>query len=247
MNRTFLSLYLLLVFSVVGVGWGIDKLWQAFNPESTSETNVYVDSLVRVLEENLRLIPADKMQARAEQLLGDTPLKFHLFDVDEFADSQLGNDILQGDVVAVFADSGDQRSYKRIRERSKVICLTLTNEKSVNSYIYESLLVAFYLAIALVIYFWVWPLSKDLRELEMQTRRVGKDGVPAKVNLGKRSTIYELAGSFNKMSERIRELISSHKEMTYAVSHEMRTPLARYWLLRALSRANIPSTKNPVI
>lgn len=245
MNRAFFSLYLFVVFSVIGIGWSMDKLWQTINPETTTETSIYAQTLIGVIEENLRLLPAEKMEDRANQLLGDAPLRVSLFDVDEFANSQLGADILEGDIVTVYANSGDQISYKRIRKRSKILCLIYPQLNRENSYIYESLLVVFYVAIALVIFFWVWPLSRDLRRLEQQTRRVGKEGVPNKVNLSKRSTIHQLACSFNKMSERIRELIASHKEMTYAVSHELRTPLARMkFALEMAADSDMRDTKN---
>jgi signal transduction histidine kinase len=92
---------------------------------------------------------------------------------------------------------------------------------------YRLLLIVFYLAIALVIYLWVWPLSRDSKKLESQTRTLGKDGVPETLKISPTSTLYPLAQAFNHMAQRLRELIASHREMTNAVSHELRTPLAR--------------------
>jgi signal transduction histidine kinase len=74
---------------------------------------------------------------------------------------------------------------------------------------------------------WVWPLSRDSKKLEVQTRALGKDGVPETLKISPTSTLYPLAQAFNHMAQRLRELIASHREMTNAVSHELRTPLAR--------------------
>jgi two-component system OmpR family sensor kinase len=92
---------------------------------------------------------------------------------------------------------------------------------------YNLLLLSFYLAIALVIFLWIWPLSRDLNKLEKQTKLLGSEIVPDELRIAPTSAVYDLASDFNRMSRRVRDLLASHKEMTYAVSHELRTPLAR--------------------
>lgn len=225
MNRAFASLYLLIVFSIVGVGWGVDKLWQMYHSEP--EINRYVQSLFYAVERELGYVSADQLEKKVAELSEALQLDLELFDVEDFAGSGLGQQILHGNIVTVSETSHTLITYKRIPQIDKVVSLNHSPDGRQNDYFYQVLLVFFYLSIALIIYFWVWPLSRDLRLLEQQTRKLGKDGVPSPVNIGPRSAIYELAQSFNRMSERIRELVNSHKEMTYAVSHELRTPLAR--------------------
>jgi two-component system, OmpR family, sensor kinase len=89
------------------------------------------------------------------------------------------------------------------------------------------LLIVFYLGLALVIYIWVWPLSRDAKKLEQQTQSLGQHQLPDVLSLSTRSTLYPLARAFNNMVYRLRDLIASHQDMTNAVSHELRTPLAR--------------------
>jgi signal transduction histidine kinase len=89
------------------------------------------------------------------------------------------------------------------------------------------MLILFYLALALVIYLWVWPLSRDAKKLEQQTQSLGKHQLPQALALSSRSTLYPLARAFNHMLRRLQNLLSSHQDMTNAVSHELRTPLAR--------------------
>ncbi|TVZ40144.1 two-component system OmpR family sensor kinase [Alteromonadaceae bacterium 2753L.S.0a.02] len=225
MNRAFASLYLLIVFSIVGVGWGVDKLWQFYNSEP--EVNDYVKSLFLAVERELKFVAPENLAVKTAELSQELQLNLEIYNADEFAGSGLGQQILLGDVVTVSEDPHTLISYKRIAGIDKIVALNHSPDRRRSDYFYQVLLVFFYLTIALIIYFWVWPLSRDLRVLELQTRKLGKDGVPSAVNIGPRSAIYELAQSFNRMSERIRELISTHKEMTYAVSHELRTPLAR--------------------
>ncbi|WP_075187644.1 ATP-binding protein [Teredinibacter haidensis] len=225
MNRAFASLYFLIVFSIVGIGWGVDKLWQAYHSEP--EVNSYVGGLFRLLESELESVPQEKYQERVKIFADTAELKFELFRTDEFAGSGLGQQILLGDIVTLSESETTLVSYKRLRASDQIVSIRQEINSGRGDFFYLLLLVIFYLSIALVIFFWVWPLSKDLRLLQRQTQRLGKDGVPSQVNIGAHSTVYELAQSFNRMAERIRELIGTHKEMTYAVSHELRTPLAR--------------------
>src|SRR5690606_34962007 len=85
----------------------------------------------------------------------------------------------------------------------------------------------FYLLLAGVIFLWIWPLIRDLRSLEQQTRNFGRGTTSERVKLNPHSAVYQLGAEFNRMQARIDELLASYREMTYAVSHELRTPLAR--------------------
>jgi two-component system, OmpR family, sensor kinase len=85
----------------------------------------------------------------------------------------------------------------------------------------------FYAAIALVIMIWIWPLTRDLRALEKAAARFGNKNWVFDAAIKPRSQIYGLAQTFRKMATRIDGLIASHKDMSNAVSHEIKTPLSR--------------------
>jgi len=82
-------------------------------------------------------------------------------------------------------------------------------------------------AIALVIMIWIWPLTRDLRTLENAASRFGNRNWAFDADIKPRSQIYGLAETFRKMAARIDGLIASHKDMSNAVSHEIKTPLSR--------------------
>lgn len=85
----------------------------------------------------------------------------------------------------------------------------------------------FYAAMALMIMIWIWPLTRDLRALENAAARFGNRNWVFETHITPRSQIYPLAETFRKMAARIDGLIASHKDMSNAVSHEIKTPLAR--------------------
>jgi two-component system, OmpR family, sensor kinase len=85
----------------------------------------------------------------------------------------------------------------------------------------------FYAAIALVIMTWLWPLTRDLRQLERSTMTFGNRNWAFDARIGVRSPVYALAEAFRRMASRIDSLIAAQKDMSNAMSHEIRTPLAR--------------------
>jgi two-component system OmpR family sensor kinase len=90
-----------------------------------------------------------------------------------------------------------------------------------------SLTMLFYAAIALVIMFWIWPLTRDLRALEKAAAQFGNRNWSFNPRIKPHSQIYPLVQTFRRMAARIDGLIASHKDMSNAVSHEIRTPLSR--------------------
>jgi signal transduction histidine kinase len=85
----------------------------------------------------------------------------------------------------------------------------------------------FYAVMALVIMIWVWPLTRDLRALENSAARFGDKNWVFDTRIKPTSQIHALAETFRKMAVRIDGLIASHKDMSNAVSHEIKTPLSR--------------------
>jgi two-component system OmpR family sensor kinase len=74
---------------------------------------------------------------------------------------------------------------------------------------------------------WIWPLTRDLRALEKAAAGFGNKNWLFDVHIKPRSQIYPLVETFRKMAARIDGLIASHRDMSNAVSHEIKTPLAR--------------------
>lgn len=225
MNRAFISLYFFIVFSVVVIGWGLDKFWEKLYPVLELETDIA--DLIVLLEEEVRDLPPPQQQQRIAELSNKLHSQLQLIDIDDLAHSSATQQIQAGEIVSASADSNRLIWYKRLASSDRVLVLMSPNPDATRSSVYSGLLVLFYLGIALVVFLWVWPLSRDLSRLERHTRFIGKDGALDQIAVASTSTVSTLANALNRMAKRIHELIGSHREMTYAVSHELRTPLAR--------------------
>jgi signal transduction histidine kinase len=227
MNRAFISLYFFIVASVVLIGWGLNQFWESIAP--AQEPTAEIHALFTLIEDDVLTqqpqSDAGYTQA-AQQLSKQLNLPLELLPLDDLAQSAAMHDLHAGKILAA-SSNGDIIWYKRLAHTDHVIMLSIPVSDESESPFYRLLLIVFYLAIALAIYLWVWPLSRDSKKLESQTRTLGKDGVPETLEISPTSTLYPLAQAFNHMAQRLRELIASHREMTNAVSHELRTPLAR--------------------
>jgi len=224
MRRAFLSLYTLIVVAVVAVGWGLDRVWQSQVPGEIIQAGE--KQLLDVLEYLVQQTPAEQQQEALDKIGRETALEISLHTQTDFASTKLFERIVSGNPVVV--DTGDTRLfYRKLKNQDQIISVRQTVTDVPDPLIYNLLLLCFYLAIALVIFLWIWPLARDLSKLEKQTKLLGSEVVPDELRIAPTSAVYDLASAFNRMARRVRDLLASHKEMTYAVSHELRTPLAR--------------------
>jgi signal transduction histidine kinase len=90
--------------------------------------------------------------------------------------------------------------------------------------------------VAALVFFWVRPFWRDLVELRRNAETVGGGRFDARAKVGRYSALRPLAEAFNSMTKRIASLMQSHRTLTSAVSHELRSPLARLRFSHSLAR-----------
>lgn len=225
MRRAFVTLYGLVVASVLLFGWGLDRVWQFYSP--AKEIHTLAPETFAVLDFFLSEVDAEKRERYVAELAETLNDDIVLVQLDDFAQTALADRISAGMWTAIDGGDSGMRYYQKLADSDTVISWSQPHQAPRRSLLYEVLLVVFYLLIALVIFIWIWPLSRDLAKLEKQTKVLGYHSVPEGLHIGPASAVYDLASAFNRMAQRIRELLTTQKEMTYAVSHELRTPLAR--------------------
>ena len=83
------------------------------------------------------------------------------------------------------------------------------------------------LLLAVAVLIWSVPFWRDLLRIKKSSSALGEGDLESRVELSKGSALFDLGNSFNSMAQRIKQLINGHKELTNAVSHELKTPVAR--------------------
>lgn len=85
----------------------------------------------------------------------------------------------------------------------------------------------FYLSIFVVAGLWLRPLLKDLDHMTEAAHRFAADYREPLATVAETTRLKSLARNLDDMSTRLSGLIQGQKELIAALSHEMRTPLAR--------------------
>lgn len=86
-------------------------------------------------------------------------------------------------------------------------------------------LIGLFLAIA--VWLWVRPVWRDLEALRQTARAFGEGDFAARAPAARNTSFELLADTLNAMAERVQRLIATQKELSSAISHELRTPIAR--------------------
>jgi two-component system sensor histidine kinase RstB len=78
-----------------------------------------------------------------------------------------------------------------------------------------------------VLRFWARPILSDLESLRQTAYDLGKGNLSARVPNVRNQIFAPLANTLDGMAERIQHLMAVQKELSTAISHELRTPIAR--------------------
>lgn len=238
MNRAFVSLYLIIVLSIVLLGLVLNKFWDEINPPV--ETDPVVIDLITLIEASLKNGQLENKNTHLEQVTTGLKYQAKLLSVSNFSKTDIAEKIKQGGVVNV-NDENSHYFYKRIQNSDDVLVLAYPLLPTNRNGFYIPFIFLFYSAIAVVVFLWVWPLARDLARLAQHAQQLGKDGQQHIIKVSPRSVVYPFANAFNAMASRLNDIMRSQKEMTLAVSHELRTPLARMKFALAISEdKNMP-------
>lgn len=83
------------------------------------------------------------------------------------------------------------------------------------------------LCLAIAVWFWVRPVWRDLESMRQTARALGEGQFESRAPPARSRAFALLAETLNGMAERIQRLIATQKELSSAISHELRTPIAR--------------------
>lgn len=85
----------------------------------------------------------------------------------------------------------------------------------------------FLIMMGLIVGVWLFYLHRKLKRLELASGQIAAGDFSARVGEDGGNRVGGLNRAFNGMAERVEQLIASHKRLTNAVAHELRTPIFR--------------------
>ena len=214
MARLFISLYLFIALSLVGLSAGLERIF--FTQIETSNTQFLRPVVEAANQQNIHM-------PSFIQSLGGTHNTRILGDI-AWSDSDLKK-LHKGQAI-VLSDSSVTEQIYILDNATHLLEISLpVNKHNSGRFLLYSII--FFLLLGGVIAFWIWPLWRDLSTLEKTVSNVKPDGSIMQNTISKTSLIYPIAKSLNNMGHQITQLMQNQRELTGAVTHEFRTPLAR--------------------
>ena len=225
MARHFLGLYLLIVFTLAVVSWGQDKLFQTLSGADVPEDKP-VALAMSAIADRLSAVPPQNWRQTVARLAAQTHVDMELFATRDIAGDETLTKLQHGQIAYMEAAGGASWTLRSL-DKDHVLAIKSIEPIPRRGALEWSFTMLFYAVIALVLMIWIWPLTRDLRALEKAAARFGNRNWSFNLAVKPHSQIYPLAQTFRRMAARIDGLIASHKDMSNAVSHEIKTPLSR--------------------
>ncbi|MEN0039563.1 MAG: ATP-binding protein [Cellvibrio sp.] len=241
MQRLTLSLLLVVVTAVLGLGWGIDR-W--YNAQFAEQEDPTVSAYKLLGRELAQLVDANEQAGiwSSDNWQSVSKLQPQL---TAYIDFPLPEDVKHSFEAgeSLLLESGDQLSlHFYLARQQRVLSLTLPEElhRETNNSLRWLLTLLFYGGVIIMVLIWLYPLLRRLALLRNTTQAFGAGDLQARIATDKHSYIHTIEQDFNRMAQRIEQLIADNKLLSRGLSHDLRTPLARLRFgLDVLEEANL--------
>ena len=214
--------YFVLVAGLLTVAAVLDFGFGYLQAKLAPENDYWLDASFALIE--TRLVQADPADyaAIAEGLSDTLDIKIQLLDREDVASDAAG-----GSAVESLTDSAGNQYFLRDAPAIGRLIYLGPREVAEDSLVLRLLPPVFYLSIFVLVGLWLSPLLKDLNRITLAAQKFAADYREPLSTAAETTQLTELATHLDDMSGRISGLIQSQKELIAALSHEMRTPLAR--------------------
>ncbi len=216
-----------MLLATVGIGWGIDKLFEQFSSESNKDLVSSYTNLGKQLAQALDT--QINNQAFVHQWNASHHNKLALIDIAQFPlPQEIAKGFEKGEPLVL--ETTDTLSLHYFLPQQKKV-LSFTPDELVNNQQATTLNLIltglFYTGLLLFILMWLYPLIKRLQILRKSAMAFGKGQLGKRIITHRSSYLHDIETEFNRMASKIESLVSDNKLISSAVSHDLRTPLAR--------------------
>lgn len=214
--------YLYLVAGLLIVAFVLDFGFGQLQSTQTPPDQRWLNATFALVELDLSGVPAEERARRARELAAELGVGVQVFQQgDVAASSNTTQD------VSTLIDADGNISHLRDAPSIDAIIRLGPVVEPEESILLRLLPPFFYLSIFVVAGLWLRPLLRDINSITDGAQRFAADYREPLTTADKVTELTGLATNLDNMSARLSGLIQSQKELIAALSHEMRTPLAR--------------------
>ncbi|MBL4942331.1 MAG: two-component sensor histidine kinase [Colwellia sp.] len=236
MRTLTLSLLIMVLIATLGLSWIFDNFYQQYQQQylqkkqpssrATDELSVLEDigqSIAQALD------GLENKQQFIHRWSNNNDRHLSLLELADFPlPEPLMNELISGKTL-VLETTDSLAIHYYLTSSAQVLMLTspVVNVQSKYLLLDIALTSLFYLLMIALMFLWLYPLLKRLVNLRQVAKSFGEGKLEQRIDVGSISYIRDLEIEFNHMAQRIEGLVSDVKLLSNAVSHDLRTPLAR--------------------
>lgn len=226
MRILIVSLLVVVLTAILGVGWTLDQLFDRYaNDVVSDEVQIYQEMGAQLA------VILDATSDPGVVITQSTHSQFVRVSLQAAEDFPLPAAILRefesGEALVLESDDGLTLHYY-LPKHADVLTITPIHYNASSLPAMKLIFTAvFYAAVLALLLLWLYPLIRRLTTLRAAAKDFGRGQLDRRVSTDGVSYIADIELEFNRMAERIQTLISDNKLLSSAVSHDLRTPLAR--------------------
>lgn len=226
-----LSLLLTIVVASVGSGLLLDKLYsELYSSEQTNKdlTQAQLEAIGSQLSNIFRKLENKEefIQAWQEE---NSPVFLEVINRDDIRIPEELLHELENTGHITLSSSANLSYYSFIPEGNNylVIRCPLASNQQQPKWLPILFTIIFYTLLMLIVFAWLFPLIRRLQTMQLSAKKLGEGDLRARITPSVVSHIKDIELEFNRMAQRIEELVSDISLLSSAISHEMRAPLAK--------------------
>jgi signal transduction histidine kinase len=216
-------LYLLLAIGLIVIAALLDFGFRELQSRLNPPTDAWRDAIFKLISKRLADTPASDRATLARELTEELGIPVQLLQSDDV----VGITDMESATPRELIDADGRAIWLLLVPAYRTVIRLGSVEAPTESPWLRLVPPLFYLSIFLFVGLWLRPLLRDLDTITNSTRAFAADYREPQPTAGAVTSLKELAENFDTMSSRLGALIQGQKELTSALSHEMRTPLAR--------------------
>lgn len=225
-----LSLLLTIVVASVGSGLLLDKLYSELyssEPDTKGLKQSQLDVIGAQLSATIRKLD-DKEEFIQLWQAENSSLSLEIITRDDIRIPEELLQKLENSGHMILSSSANLSYYSFLKEDDSylVIRSPLAGNNQPN-WLPILFTVIFYALLMLIVFTWLFPLIRRLQTIQLSAKKLGEGDLSARITPSIISHIKDIELEFNRMAQRIEELVSDISLLSSAISHEMRAPLAK--------------------
>jgi signal transduction histidine kinase len=221
-NRLLFRSYLYLVGGLLAVALVLDIGFRELQSRAEPDVDRWLESTCRLIERELATTPPAERGARTVEFAGLLGIGVQLLARDD-----VHMNLAESGQLTPLVDAAGNISYLHDAPSIEAIIRLGPIAAPGQSLLLELLPPIFYLSIFVIVGLWLRPLLRDINLISSSAQRFAADYREPLATADQATELKPLAQNLDEMAARLSGVLRSQKELIAALSHEMRTPLAR--------------------